>query len=68
MNRTSQKRWDAAHPEIIKKSHEKFRKNNPQWGFRPKQELREWLETQRQGEESNSKLVQRLLTQLKESA
>ena len=67
MKRTSQERWDAAHPEVIKKSQEKYRKKNPSWSFRPG-ELKDWLESQRVEKESNSQLLHRLLRQLKETA
>ncbi|MEA5536792.1 hypothetical protein [Crocosphaera sp. XPORK-15E] len=70
-NRTSQQKWDAKHPYIIKQSKVKYDKNNPVWSFRPTSELRDWLEKERwnteEGKpETNAQLVIRKLNKLKQ--
>ncbi len=69
-SRSSQKRWDAANPEVVRESKAKYDEKNPIWSFRPTPELRKWLEEERWDDEdgkpeTNAALVIRKLEKLK---
>jgi hypothetical protein len=64
-----QKKWDEAHPEIIKQSKANYDKKRPVWSFRPEPELIQWLEEERWdnddgASETNAELLNRKLTKL----
>ena len=68
--RTSQEKWDAQHPEIIKASKAKYDQQYPVWSFRPTPELLQWLEEKRGDDEhgnpeTNSALLIRKLEKLR---
>ena len=46
-SRAAQKRWDANHPDVIKKSKKKYDKKNPVISFRPPSKIWKWLEKER---------------------
>jgi O-methyltransferase involved in polyketide biosynthesis len=65
----TRKKWNEANPEAIRRSQAKYNAKKPIWGFRPPQEIQEWLEQERwqdeQGQpEPNASLVIRKLKKL----
>jgi hypothetical protein len=64
--RLKQKEWDAANPEVIKKSKATYDKKNPILSFRPTPEIIQWLEEERYDDEPNAALVNRKLEKLRQ--
>ena len=68
-NLTPQQRWQKKNKDTVRKSKTKYDKKNPVWGFRPDEEMREWLEEERWDDkngqpETNAALVIRKLKKL----
>jgi hypothetical protein len=68
-HRSSQEKWDTAHPEIVKESKAKYDEKNPVWSFRPTTQMLEWFEEERWDDndgkpETNAALITRKLEKL----
>ena len=63
------KAWDAANPDVIKKSKEEYDRKNPIMSFRPTPELIQWLEEERWDDngkpETDGTLIRRKLEKLR---
>ena len=51
-NLTPQQRWQKKNQDTVRKSKANYDKKNPVWGFRPDEEMREWLEEERWDDEN----------------
>jgi hypothetical protein len=66
---TPQQKWDKKNRKTVQKSKAEYNRKNPVWGFRPDEEMREWLEEERWNDnngnpETNAALVIRKLNKL----
>lgn len=66
MKKSHQQNWNENNPEKMKEIYNNFNKKKPVWAFRPDKSLSDWLNENKNENETNSQLVIRLLNELKE--